>query len=344
MAERDKTAKIIKKANMEKFIGNLSGEYLVFIPSADEEGVSFRKFSNKAPALTEYSNSYLPPAKCFLFPPVWKKFIPCNIEDMEDQGENKAIFGVRPCDAQSITLLDRVLHDNAFYRNKRSRLLIIVAGCNFPLDTCFCTSVKGGPFSVKGADIFITDMGDDLIVEDISGKGAKFLADIFNATPSDMDRREEIARESHGMINETLQLDGLPEKLEMMDKVFERDGVWRKLSEGCSDCGLCTSICPTCHCCFVLDDIMDMVIGEIGAKAAEDWDPCMFNIFMSAGLSGPPPEGHQRLQRRIMDKFCHAAKALGQPFCVGCGRCIINCKEQLNLIETLTALNNLNVA
>lgn len=338
MAERDKAARIIKKTNIGELVGDLSGEYTVFIPLADEEGVSFQKFSGQALALTGYSNSYLPPAKCFLFPPVWKKFIPCNIEYMEDQGENKAIFGVRPCDAQSITLLDKALHDNEFYRNKRRRLLIIVTGCNFPLDTCFCTSVKGGPFSVEGADIFITDMGDDLLVEDISGKGAKFLADIFNAASRDMDRREEIARKSHAMIKGTLRLDGLPEKLEKTDKTLERNGVWRKLSEGCSDCGLCTSICPTCHCCFVLDDIMDMVIEETGPKTAEDWDPCMFNIFMSAGLTGPPPKGHQRLQRRIMDKFCHAAKTLGQPFCVGCGRCIINCKEQLNLIETLNAL------
>jgi ferredoxin len=166
----------------------------------------------------------------------------------------------------------------------------------------------------------------------------KYLADLSDAGFDDLDRREERAEKAFRMVNGDISLGDLSEKLEGMDKIFEEKRTWQRLSEGCSNCGLCTSVCPTCHCCFVVDEITDIVIDEVGQEVVQEWDPCMFNIFMSAGLSGPPPQGYQRLRRRIMDKFCHSARTLNQPFCVGCGRCILYCKEGVNLKEILKIL------
>ncbi len=345
MVKKSKTAKIVKKKNIGKFLDTISNEYSVFVPTGNnDDDVSFQRYCKDSFTLINYSNSFLPPQKCFLFPPIWKKFIKWHFEDTKNQtDEEKALFGMRPCDAQSLTLLDRALNDNEFYIKKRKKLLTIVTGCNSPRKSCFCTSVKGSPFLTENADIFITDTGNNFILEDISEKGTKYLTDLPDAGTDDLEKKEKIKKRSFESVGEIFNLEVLPEKLEKMEKMPETEAVWKKLSDSCSNCAQCISICPTCHCCFVLDDIVDMVVDEVGEKVAKEWDPCMCNIFMSAGLSGPPPEGYQRTQRRLMDKFCHSAKTLGQPFCVGCGRCIVNCEEKLNLKETLKVLIELKI-
>jgi|Deesub1362A_J573_1020465.scaffolds.fasta_scaffold38120_1 hypothetical protein len=125
--------KRIRKSDIGVFLGDLSKEYVVFVPVM-EEVVLFKKLHHEEFTFIEYHNFYIPPLKHFLFPPIWSRFIPYKYyEEYETQdNEKKAIFGLRPCDAQGLILLDKVLRDNEIYKDKRNKIFIIVIGCNTP--------------------------------------------------------------------------------------------------------------------------------------------------------------------------------------------------------------------
>lgn len=328
-------AKLLKKKDVGEFLQNVVKKCSVFTPAYKDSLVSFQNFNKDDFRLIEYSNFSMPPGKCFLFPKTWMKYVDFKFDDAWTDTGRKVLFGVRPCDAQSLTLLDRALKDNEFYKDKRNNTFIIVMGCNHPLKSCFCTSVRGGPFSTEGADIFISDIGNDFILEDVSGRLTNYLLGLPDAGFYDIGKKVEIIKKSFKQIEKSLNLENLPKKLEKIDKMYERDTIWQNLGKNCSNCGDCISICSTCHCCFILDDVIE-IVSDMGSL--ETIDPCLLNIIMSSGLAGQVPIGYQRLQRRVMDKFYHSARTLGQPFCVGCGRCIAACVENLDLTEILKTL------
>ena len=164
----------------------------------------------------------------------------------------------------------------------------------------------------------------------------EYLADAGN---EDLVRKVKAEVRSVELIENRLDFDGMPERLEHVNKLFEEDGTWQGLGRHCTNCARCTAVCPTCHCCFVVEDIAEMVCEELGSKA-EKFDPCMLNISLSGGMTGEIPGGHQRLQRRLLDKFCRTMKTVGQPFCVGCGRCITACTENVDITEVLKFVIN----
>lgn len=327
-------SKIIEKKKVEGFLQSLAGDYAVFIPEKDKGFVTFTEFKRNRFLPAPYTNTDVPPAKAFLFPESIKKYADFPFDRKWTEPGKKALFGVRPCDAQSLVLLNKAVKDNESYREKRDNILVIVSSCNSPGSTCFCTSVNGGPFSTVGADIFMADIGDSFVIEAISGKAAVYLSYLRDADGKDLVEKEKAASRSLKMLTEGINCSGLPEALERMDEKFKKDGTWERLGRHCTNCARCTSVCPTCHCCFVIDDISEMVCDEMGGKA-KDFDPCMLNIAVSGGLKSEVPLGHQRVQRRLMDKFCRTMKTVGQPFCVGCGRCINACTENVDITDIL---------
>lgn len=328
------TAKLLNKDKLHNFLACLAGDYHLFVPDRRGTDISFVEFNKRNYYRFPFTNSLVPPAKGFLFPSAVKKYFDLPFEESWLHEGRKALFGIRPCDAQSLVLLDRALKDNEFYTEQRKNILIIAEGCTQPSGTCFCSSVQGGPFECSGADIFISDLDDRFLIEDISGRGSNYIQNLPDAGYSDFTEKEHIKSKAQSMIEAKLNLNSVAETLERLDKQFETQGVWSSLGDGCTNCARCTAVCPTCHCCFVVDDVVEMVCEGIGAEAKK-YDPCMLQISLSGGLTGEVPRGSQRLQRRLMDKFCRTMKIVGQPFCVGCGRCIIHCDENVDILNVL---------
>lgn len=329
--------KLLGKERTEPFMRYLARKSTVFVPDKRHGAAGLRKFVPKDFLLFQYSNFEVPPAKSFFFPSLIQKYMDFSFDKDWTAPGKKILFGVRPCDAHSLFLLDKAVKDDELYLKRRNEIILIVQGCNAPCSTCFCTSVKGGPFSITGADVFITDIGNSFVVEDISGRAATYLSDLPHAGHDDLYQKEKKASRADKMISTKINMENLPEKLEQAEKEYEKRGAWKRLGEKCTNCSQCTSVCPTCHCCFVVEDVIEMASDELGSKAA-GFDPCMLNIMLSSGFSDTDPPPHSRLRRRITDKFCGTMKTIGQPFCVGCGRCVIACTENIDMIEILKAI------
>ena len=161
--------------------------------------------------------------------------------------EKRIIWGVRPCDARSLTILDRVFinkdYEDPYYSHRRKNTVVISLVCQKPGLGCFCKD----PLTTEGSDLMLLDCGDTYLVKLVSVKGKGLIKNpVFTADKP---------------INIPMELPANPFNLEIADKdlaekleVIYRSPLWRELQEKCVNCGVCTFLCPTCHCFDLTDD------------------------------------------------------------------------------------------
>ena len=335
--------KIIRKQDIADLLDNLLREYEVFAPVKRDDLVVFDRISSANEVLLNYTNSIKPP-KEILFPQS-ETLLTCgstddaaSIEVPVSKERPRLLFGIRPCDARSFLLLDKVFNEenykDIYYLNRRDAMVVIAIGCIKPRATCFCTSVGGGPVSPEGSDLLLIDIGDDYIVQVITDKGAKLVEEgkFEDAGEDKLTLMRKVIQEAEASMSPQITIDGLKEKL---DKMFD-DPVWGLLSEKCLSCGVCTYLCPSCYCF----DIVDEVRNSMGERI-RIWDSCQFPQFtLQASGVNPRPTNKERYRQRIMHKFSYCIDNYGQVGCVGCGRCVIECPVNLDIRQVLTTISN----
>jgi ferredoxin len=324
----------IKKKDMGSLIQALIPTCEIFAPIVTGSAVEFTRINRADEICMAFANARVPPKKVFLpqsesmfrYEQNEKGF---QIESTEAVDKRRILFGMRPCDVQAVTLLDRVFDGNAYkdpyYVNKREKTVIIAIGCNQPAPTCFCSSMDSGPFSRKGADIFLTDLGSAYVIEGLTPKGDQIMeaARVTDVSPDDRERAEQIACQALKDVGASVERMGLAAQL---DRIADSD-FWGRVQETCIGCGICTFLCPTCYCFDIVDEGR-----EAKGRRVRHWDSCLFPLYtQEASGHNPRPTGAQRMRQRIMHKFNYFVKSFGQTACVGCGRCVIYCPVNLDI-------------
>lgn len=330
-------AKIIRKENVADILGKLLGEYEVIAPVRRDNLVVFGKIHSASEARLDYANT-MKSAKETLLPQAEALFTykstngATTVEIPPGEEKPTLLFGVRPCDARSFALLDRVFggerYQDVYYLNRRANLTVVAIGCAKPRTTCFCTSVGGGPCSTEGSDLLLIDIGDKYVAQVVTDKGAKLLRGtaLKAASKDELAMAEKAVQAAEASVPK-LAKDGLKEKL---DGMFE-DPMWGQLTEKCLGCGVCTYLCPTCHCFDIVDEAAD----SQGARIRL-WDSCQFPQFtLQASGFNPRPATKGRLRQRIMHKFSYFVDNYGQIGCVGCGRCVVECPVNMDIRKVL---------
>jgi len=331
---------VIKKDDIGKMLESLSQDYTVYCPARDKTGAVLSKFESNGESCLAYSNFKLSPKGLF-FP---QCEVLCTLEEGQLKeapvpDERIAVFGNRPCDARAQALLDKVFdattsdfRDPNYLQRRRGSLTISLA-CAQPQDTCFCSSVGGGPADRTGSDILVFDLGETCLLEACSEAGQAVLESCSNLLQAPSDRETKARDGQVAAAEETVpkvEVNGLKEKLE---KSFE-DPLWDSIPPRCLGCGVCTYLCPTCHCF----DVTDETDGESGRRI-RTWDSCQYSLFtLHASGHNPRPSKTGRMRQRLLHKFSYTVDNFGETFCVGCGRCVRNCPVNLDLRETVESL------
>ena len=353
--------KIIKKRDVLKFLDSIKKEYDIFVPMEKNSGIRFSRFNPEKDIPWNYRNAKISPKEIF-FPKTetlfsfeagtsiisdgGKTFTSVNEpKDSFPETKDYLIFGIRPCDAQAYSLLDKLFGGDDFqdpyYLEKRKKTTIISLACNKPQTTCFCTSLKGRPDNEEGADIILFDLDEDILAKPITKKGEKFIENLNSwfkeAKKSDIEKKNKLMDLSLKKIRSGVDLQHIKEKL---DKTFDIS-LWNEIHQKCLGCGICTYLCPTCYC-FNITDEMDHEAGVLAisrGKRIRCWDSCMFPLFtLHASGHNPRPTYKERMRQRIMHKFNYCPENFEEIFCIGCGRCIRNCPVNIDLRETLVLL------
>ena len=335
----------IAKTEVVSLLNNLIREYKVFAPVEQNGFITFQEIHSGSEAFLDYINSKKPPKEIFF--PQSERLFSYDLDRREGWGveepalaeKPRIIFGIRPCDARSLVLLDNVfdgkLYKDPYYADKRKNTTIIALGCNQPGSTCFCTSVGGGPFSQDGSDLLLVDIGDKYIIQVVTEKGEKFAKEHneFKKTENhSLSLMRDTIKTAEALMKSKIEVQKVAEKL---DSMFD-DPFWDLVSEKCLGCAVCTYLCPTCHCF----DITDEVIGQSGERV-RTWDSCAFPSFtLEASGVNPRPGNKERYRQRIMHKFNYFIANHGMAACVGCGRCIKECPVNLDIRVVLNSILN----
>ena len=333
------TRKLITKSDLATLARNLARNHVRFLaPLHRGDEIAFDEVGPDDQIVFDYVNSDLPP-KRFFRPS-------CQETGWIEKDELKeapaafpaaVLFGVRPCDAESFTLLDKVFlegdYADNFYRARREATTVVALACAVVGDDCFCTALGAGPDSSKGADILAFDLGQELLFEAHSPQGEALLkaqASSFTEPAkshlADKDKCVAALKTAAGKAASGAALPGR----EKLNRAFHSPA-WEQAAETCLGCNVCAYFCPTCHCFALADEKRD----DRGRRLRIE-DSCLNRAF-TAEASGhnPRPTPGARLRQRIMHKFSYAEDLYGETLCVGCGRCIEHCPVNIDVREVL---------
>ena len=328
---------ILSKDDLSKFLTEILKKNKVFAPVKSDDTIIYEPITKPSEMNLDFCKSEVPP-KALLFNQTETlfKFTPGTKAKIEsvDFDEKKVIFGIRPCDAKSIAILDHAFkgdYEDPYFLTRRKNTVLVGLSCNKPEINCFCTSFDDTPASPKYVDILLTDIGDKYYVEITSDKGKQLTKgmNIFkSATEADSKKKKDVEKKAIDMISRYQKTEGITEKL---DKIFENP-YWKEVAFKCVGCGTCTYLCPTCHCF----DIQDETTLTKGARIRV-WDTCMNPEYtLHASGYNPRPARTNRVRNRIYHKYNYYPKNFDVIACVGCGRCIDLCPVNIDIIDVVT--------
>jgi sulfhydrogenase subunit beta (sulfur reductase) len=334
----------LDKKDFKPFLQSLMVEYDLFAPVQLAEGVAVFKKIDRPDEVDFSSSNTQKPAKEVFFPQSETMFRyektgkQHQVTSTEEVERKRVILGARPCDIQAVSLIDQVFsgkeYTDVYYVNKRKATTIIGMACDHPLSTCFCSSMKGGPFHREGSDLFLIDLGETYLAELLTEKGKTFQKNKFlkEALAKDINSAKEVEEKATPKTDGSLPVAGIEKRLDqMLESPF-----WERVQEKCIGCRICTYLCPTCHCF----DIVDEALTNKGQRV-RNWDSCLSSLY-SQETSGhnPRPTNRERTRQRIMHKFNYFPKNFDQIACVGCGRCIIYCPVNFDIRQTIKEIQN----
>lgn len=329
----------LDKKDFDHFLKDLLETHDLFAPVQLAEGVSvFKKIDNPG----EVSLSQLVPqksAKEVFFP---QSEVMLRYQIAGNQGptvseqkieRDRILLGARPCDIEAIAIIEKVFvgedYTDVYFLEKRKKTTIITLSCNHPLTTCFCSSTGGSPFRREGSDLFLIDLGESYLVELLTEKGLIFSKNRFfkEVDPNDLTLVKELEEKAFEKVGYAIPVEGIEKRLDLMTE----SSFWDRSHEKCIGCGVCTFLCPTCHCFDITDEAVNLK-----GERVRNWDSCLFPTY-SLETSGhnPRPTGRERTRQRLMHKFNYYPKIFGRVACVGCGRCIIYCPVQFDIREAI---------
>jgi ferredoxin len=258
-----------------------------------------------------------------------------EVTDIRSESEDFVVFGVRPCDAKSFEVLDRVFlsePQDSFYAMKRKHGIIVSVACSRPSETCFCRTF-GIDATEPAGDVAAWKTEDALYLRANTEKGSALLARLGALLEEGSDEAVTAQKEKTAKI-----LDKLPLKDLTTDgfgggktKELFDDPAWAELSEACLGCGTCTFVCPTCQCY----DIKDFNTGN-GVIRYRCWDSCMYSEFTRMAHGNNRLSQKERFRQRFMHKLVYYPENNDGLFsCVGCGRCLSKCPISMNIVKVM---------
>lgn len=329
--------KVAAKTDLDRWIERLLKEYEVIAPQKVDDHSLYKPIKSARQVDWNFTKTVTPIKEFFFNRTEQILTITRKGQDVflreTLQTRQRVIFGVRPCDAHGMQVLDALFLSTPpadhNYQAHRENTILVGLACQTAGETCFCTSMGGAPDSPDGLDLLMFKVPDGFIVESVSDRG-EALIDSLDLVDMQIDKPvpPEIASVS------------VPDHPNW-EKLFGKP-IWEQTAERCLSCRACAYVCPTCRCFDVRDE---QVASKNGAQEYERirvWDSCSSEPYRKiAGGHNPRKAKAERLRNRFFCKFDYYPTQYGPMACTGCGRCVAHCPVNIDIAETLTLLTEM---
>jgi ferredoxin len=339
---------VLKKTAIEK-ISELAAALMekgsLLAPVKETHGHQFAEIKDPQKVDLNFYNTIMSPKGAFF--PHKEDFIHYQVgkpvaeaQPVEMDSKPVFLFGVRPCDVKSFSIMD--IHFNAAgivdpywsHRRKMTTIFGYAFDLNQPVDSAdFYNSLGIYAADPEGSDVFMVKKGNDLLLKGVTKKGEELLGELkvlVDADKNDEKFYEETLQKGKEYKTRFLCIDQdvIAKKLE---DIFYNNDFWTKVSSACLSCGACTFVCPNCYCFDICDDTL---FGKGTRRRV--WDACMFTDFtLEASGHNPRTQVSQRLRQKINHKYSYHVKKYGVISCVGCGRCTRSCPVNIDIYSII---------
>ena len=332
----------MKKLNcqdLNKWLAGIAQKRRVYLPIEQADQVNYGVWTEDAKPRLDVLRT-VKSAKDAFFPQVENMMNfktegkTMSVEMIDPKAEDFVLIGVRACDMKSFDILDRVfLSDpyDPFYAARREHSAVVTLACGRPDENCFCANFGVDPADPKGdATMWIVD--DTIYLRADTDKGEALVEGLEDADDAPVKAQQDATR----AVVEKLPFAHLDLNGFDGDHLMEKfdSPKWAELSRACLGCGTCTFVCPTCQCY----DIRDFDTGN-GIQRYRCWDSCMYSDFTLMAHGTNRPTQVERFRQRFMHKLISfPSNNEGMYSCVGCGRCLAKCPQNLNIVKVIKAL------
>lgn len=324
MYEQTEVGYKLYKSDLYRLLDLLKEYGRVFAPQKNDNWLRFLELEDYKKlvfeGLTWYSpKEFLFPKKQIIFEFERNKIIKDNFEV-----EKKVLFGLRLCDLNSFFINDKLFLEqepvNKNYKKHRENLTLVGLWCDSQVDNfCFCSSLKLKNYY----DLCLFDRGDFFHIKFATEKGYEIISKLG------LEKDENYTKSVPECRNKLMTTD--------IQRFFNRDDMWQTGADKCLSCGDCTSLCPTCLCFDIKDE---MNIDLKSGKRILELDSCMFRDFsLVAGGHAFREKRVNRFKHRFFHKLVYFPKKFsGESMCTGCGRCIRGCPTKIHWVCKINGL------
>lgn len=243
------------------------------------------------------------------------------------------IIFMHPCDINGLKRLDNMFLANGgtsdiYYKRMRDRVKVFMMECEKSWDNCYCVSMGTNrtdnysvAFRFDGQNVFVK-VKDGVFADLFEGQAESSYEPVF---VEENDRKVRIPDiDDKGLLRPIFELD-----------------FWKEYNESCIACGGCNTVCPTCSC-FDTVDYLNQENSRRGERR-RIWSSCMLPDFSrTAGGNIARKKPEQMMRFKTMHKIYdyNARFGGGEHMCVGCGRCIGHCVENICFADTINRLSD----
>ena len=330
----------ISRNYMDDVLKKLQNEYRIYAPvHLPERGnpgqnglVRYQEISRLEEIVTDRQSDFS--AKEVVFPvaqPIFK-FDENSCRESINRDPKGIIIFARACDINAMKRLDNMFMANGgvvdkYYSQVRNKVKFFLLECEQSWDNCFCVSMK-----TNTTDYYSVAMklGGDTI--ELKIKDAEF-AEYFEWA-GDCDYEPHFITEN----TRKVQIPDITDT-KMLKDIANLE-MWKDYNDQCISCGGCNTVCPTCSC-FETVDYLNQENSRKGERR-RIWSSCMIPDFSkTAGGNIARKFPQQMMRYKARHKVYDYNKRFGgnEHMCVGCGRCVQRCPEDISFADTINKLS-----